>query len=149
MTDDEQKDFYIALQEWKPECEGTSTEPRVQEIEERGQPLPATQQPRHIELGERGVSHIVRAQAIFDDDWTRFVEGIEQTASSERGREQAGDISYALPIAGYRYTTTHDFEERSVNMDRAGEQGRSSHIVERAQRERDRNANLDRFLGRS
>ena len=151
LTDDEQKDFYIALQEWKPECEGTSTEPRVQEIEAGGESVRTPSAPRHPQLGERGISHIVRAQAVFEDDWIRFIEGIESAERSQRSREQVDHLSDAVSygISAYQYPPVHDFQERSVNMDRAGEQGRSSHIIERAQRERDRNARLDRFFGRS
>lgn len=77
LTDDEQKDFYIALQEWKPECEGVSTEPRMQEIEAGGESVRTPSPPRHPELGVGIIPNRPRAQSVYDLEWTRFIEGIE------------------------------------------------------------------------
>ena len=143
LTDDEQKDFYIALQEWKPECEGTSTEPRVQEVEARRESIHPTPRTRHPELGVGDLSGIIDYTA----EWAEFVRSTEQPERSEHSREQARDIPHPLPIlTDYQLTSMDSRQIFSRGMDRAGTQGRSTHITQRAQRERDRNDSLDRFL---
>ena len=143
LTHAEQKDFYIALQEWKPECEGASTEPRVQAVEERAWSVHPSPSPRYPQLGVSPLSRVLAVR----DEWEAFVASTESTERSERSREQAGDISYALPILpDYQPPSMDSGEGRSIDVVRAGTQGRSTHITERAQREGDRAANLHRFF---
>ena len=143
LTHAEQKDFYIALQEWKPECEGTSTEPRVQAVEERAEYVSPTFAPHHIELGVGPISEL----AIQSADWNAFLEGLESTELSERSREQAEYFSHPLPILpDYQPPSMDSGEGRSIDVVRAGTQGRSTHITQRAQREGYRDANLQRWI---
>lgn len=140
LTDDEQKDFYTALQEWQSKREESSPS-SAGEADQVGElELPPTRFTPNYQLG---------AIQSFQFAQQYGMSAIESALGSGLGELQARDLQ-SLITTGERRDTAMDYrEERRTRVARERRGRRSSHLTQGAQREWDRNDNIDRFFGRS
>jgi len=100
LTDEQQKDFYIALQEWQQVSQGTSDSTGFETYQIEELPLSSEPTTSSDQLGESGgnIGQLRR-------EWVAFVES---TQRSEAGFVQAEDI----PFTTYRGGADVDSEQR-------------------------------------
>lgn len=139
ISDDEQKDFYTALQEWQSGSKESSTSNQREETEAGEQHVRTTYQPSDYQLGT-----FVRSGG-----YTWDIPAPEFVPSGSLSELQVGHLSN-IEIEPERYQpTTMDYRQRRSNsMGGAGERGGRTYTAQRTQRERDRDDNLNRFFGR-
>ena len=139
LTDDEQKDFYTALQSWKSECEEPSPSSAGEADQTRELELPTAGRTPSHQLGEIAT---FRYATRYGTPTFEFVHG------SRDIELQAGDLQSLIAGGERRDTRVDSVQTGSVRVAGAGTHGRSTYAAQGAQRERDRTALLDRLFGR-